>query len=48
MAVLAIPTPDHDYPTVYALTLQEKTDTIELFNDKLVGGSIGMLSFQIG
>ncbi len=46
-AKLAIPTPDHYYPLIYALALQDKNDTIEFFNDKYVGGSLSMTSVKI-
>lgn len=45
---LAIPTPDHYLPLIYALGLKEKNDTIQLFNDKLLGGSLSMTSLKIG
>ncbi len=41
---LAAPTPDHYLPLLYILSLQEKSDKIELFNDKLVAGSLSMTS----
>jgi 4,5-DOPA dioxygenase extradiol len=45
---LAIPTPDHYLPLLYALALQEKDDTVTIFNDKPVGGSLTMTSIKIG
>ena len=45
---LAIPTPDHYYPLLYAMALQENNDEIEFFNDKLVGGSLNMTSVKWG
>jgi 4,5-DOPA dioxygenase extradiol len=45
---LAIPTPDHYLPLLYALALQDKKDTITIFNDKPVGGSLTMTSVIIG
>ncbi|HBZ20029.1 MAG TPA: 4,5-DOPA dioxygenase extradiol [Bacteroidales bacterium] len=45
---LAIPTPDHFLPLLYALALQEKEDAITIFNDKPVGGSLTMTSIKIG
>ena len=47
-AKLAIPTPDHYYPLLYAMALQENNDEIEFFNDKLVGGSLNMTSVKWG
>ena len=47
-AKLAIPTPDHYYPLLYILGLQEAGDYIELFNDRLVAGSLNMTSVIIG
>lgn len=45
---LAIPSPDHYLPLIYALGLQEKNETVTLFNDKLVAGSLSMTSLKIG
>lgn len=47
-AKLAIPTPDHYYPLIYSIALQEKQDKISFFNDKLVGGSLNMTSVKWG
>jgi len=44
---LAIPTPEHYLPLIYALGLKEKSETITLFNDKLVAGSLSMTSLKI-
>lgn len=46
-AQLAVPTPDHYYPLLYALGLQNSTDHVEFFNDKAVGGSLTMTSVLI-
>ena len=46
VAKLAIPTPDHYFPLIYTLGLQEKNDTISFFNDKAVGGSLTMTSVK--
>lgn len=43
-ARLAIPTPDHYFPLLYTLGLQEKNEVPEFFNDTLVGGSLNMTS----
>lgn len=47
-AKLAIPTPDHYYPMLYALALQDNKDDIIFFNDKAVAGSLTMTSVKIG
>lgn len=47
-ARLAIPTPDHYYPLIYTLALQDTKDDISFFNDKMVGGSLNMTSVKIG
>ena len=47
-AKLAIPTPDHYYPLLFNIALQESKDTISFFNDKPVGGSLTMTSVKIG
>lgn len=44
---LAIPTPDHYYPLMYSLGLQNNKDEVEIFNNHLVGGSISMTSLRI-
>ncbi len=44
---LAIPTPDHFLPLIYTLGLQQKGESLSLFNDKLIGGSISMTSLKI-
>ena len=46
-AKLAVPTPDHFYPLIYSLALQEGKDDIVLFNDELVAGSLSMTSLII-
>lgn len=47
-ARLAIPTPDHYYPLMYVLGLQDKNEAPVFFNDQLVGGSLNMTSVQFG
>lgn len=47
-AKLAIPTPDHYYPLLYAMALQDNKDEISFFNDKMVGGSLNMTSVKWG
>jgi 4,5-DOPA dioxygenase extradiol len=44
---LAIPTPDHYLPLIYALGLKSKEENIRLINDKLLGGSLSMTSLKI-
>jgi len=43
---LAIPTPEHYLPLIYTLALKHKTDSISLFNDLPVGGSLSMTSVK--
>lgn len=45
---LAIPTPDHYYPLMYSLGLQDAKDDVEIFNNHLLGGSLSMTSVKIG
>jgi len=47
-AKLAIPTPDHYYPLLYTLALQDKKKAPLFFNDQLVAGSLNMTSVQFG
>jgi 4,5-DOPA dioxygenase extradiol len=44
---LAIPTPEHYLPLLYALALKEENEEVSLFNDKAVGGSLTMTSLKI-
>lgn len=44
---LAIPTPDHYLPLIYSIGLKEKNDSLTLFNDKLLAGSLSMTSVKI-
>ncbi len=44
---LAIPTPEHYLPLLYALALQDKNEQVSLFNDKAIGGSLTMTSLKI-
>ncbi len=44
---LAVPTPEHYLPLLYALALQEKGETITYFNDLPLAGSITMTSLII-
>lgn len=45
---LAIPTPDHYLPLLYALALKDGDEKVTIFNDKPVGGSLTMTSLKIG
>ncbi len=44
---LAIPTPEHYLPLLYALALKEKNEKVSLFNDKAIAGSLTMTSVKI-
>lgn len=46
-AKLAIPTPDHYYPLLYILGMQEQNEEANFFNDVPVGGSLTMTSVKI-
>lgn len=45
---LAIPTPEHYLPLLYALALKEKEEQVAVFNDKPVAGSLTMTSVKVG
>ncbi len=45
---LAIPTPEHYLPLLYSLALKDENDSLHLFNDKAVAGSLTMTSVKIG
>ena len=45
---LAIPTPEHYLPLIYALALKEENESLSFFNDKAVMGSLTMTSVKIG
>jgi len=47
-AKLAIPTPEHYLPLLYALGLKGSKDNVSFFNDKAVAGSLTMTSVKIG
>ena len=44
---LAIPTPEHFLPLLYALALKEENEKVNIFNDKAVAGSLTMTSAKI-
>jgi 4,5-DOPA dioxygenase extradiol len=45
---MAVPSPDHYLPLLYALALKEKDEPVSFFNDKSVMGSLSMTSLRIG
>ncbi len=45
---LAIPTPEHYLPLLYALALKEENEEVSFFNDKTIAGSLSMTSLKIG
>ena len=47
-AKLAVPTPEHFWPLLYIAAQQHTDETLELFNDRIEYGAIGMLSCRIG
>ncbi len=46
-ASLAVPTPEHYLPMLYALSMKENNENLSFFNDKTMG-PISMTSFKIG
>jgi len=46
-AALAIPTPEHFLPLLHVIALQESDDTLSIFNDKPVAGSLTMTSLHL-
>lgn len=44
---MAIPSPEHYLPLLYALALKQKDEQVSLFNDKAVAGSLTMTSVLI-
>jgi 4,5-DOPA dioxygenase extradiol len=44
---LAVPTPEHFFPMLYALSLKTEDETITYFNDKPLAGSLTMTSLII-
>ena len=45
---MAIPTPEHYLPLIYALALKKEDEPVIIFNDKAVMGSLTMTSVKIG
>jgi 4,5-DOPA dioxygenase extradiol len=46
-AQLAVPTPEHFLPMLYALALREENESLTYFNDQPLAGSLTMTSFAI-
>jgi len=46
-AALAIPTPEHYLPMLYALSMKDEKEPLNFFNDKTMG-PISMTSFRVG
>jgi 4,5-DOPA dioxygenase extradiol len=44
---LSIPTPEHFLPLLYVLAMQDKNDSVSLFNDSIIAGSLAMTSVKI-
>ena len=44
---LAVPSPDHYLPLIYSMALLDRKDDLQLFNDKLLAGSLSMTSVFI-
>lgn len=42
---LSVPTPEHFYPILYLLGASSEDDSIEVFNDECMGGSLSMTSY---
>ena len=45
---MAVPSPDHYLPLLYALALKKEDEELSFFNDKAVMGSLTMTSLKIG
>lgn len=45
---LAIPSPEHYLPLIYSMALKETNETMSIFNDKAIAGSLTMTSLKIG
>ncbi len=43
----AVPTPDHYWPLIYSLGVQDEKDEVTFFNDKAIAGSLTMTSVLI-
>lgn len=47
-ALLSVPTPEHYLPLLYVIALQRRTDQITFPVQGVDGGSISMLTVQVG
>jgi 4,5-DOPA dioxygenase extradiol len=47
-ATLSIPTPDHYLPLLYILALRRSEDAVTFPVEGIDGGSVSMLSVQVG
>jgi len=47
-AKLAVPSPDHYYPLLYAVGARRSSDDVLVFNESAVGGSLTMTSYAFG
>ena len=45
---LAAPSPDHFLPLLYAMGASDESDSVQLFNDEIVGGALSMTSVRFG
>jgi len=48
VAPSGVPTPDHYLLLTYVLEFNGRSENLELFNDKLMAGSLSMTSAKIG
>ncbi len=47
-ARLSVPTPEHYLPLLYVLGVQDKSDAVTFFADRVTLGSMSMRSVRIG
>lgn len=45
---LSVPSPEHYMPLLYSMALKDEKDSVRLFNDKAIAGSLTMTSVKIG
>ena len=45
--LIAVPTPEHYLPLLYSLAAKQPGDSISIFNDEILAGSVGMTSLVI-